>query len=616
MNDCVAHRGPDAEGYYLNPEGTIGLGHRRLSIIDTSEANNQPFFGHDKNHCLVFNGEIYNYAELRHQLTSPHHTSGDTEVLINGLVERGLDFLGGCIGMFAFAWADINERSIVLVRDRVGVKPLFVATWPNVVAFASELGPIEAFAKHQGLNLSLNQRAVSSLLNLGFVPGPLSMYHEVEKQEPGTWRHISFDLTQKKVAYWKLNEQVEPQKRPLSEADALNQLQELVEDAVAKRLVADVPLGCFLSGGTDSSLVSAVAQKHTDRAMKTFTIAFDYAEFDESKWAERVAAHIKSDHQTNREAEGMSYLQPSLDAYDEPLSSASVLPTLMVSTEAQHQVTVALSGDGGDEAFLGYGTYRWAQRLNSVAKQAGGYMVSPFLKASGHPRFARGANLFTLPRGISVQQHIFSQEQSMFHANDLNFMLRHYTPPYRLKQEPASRQLSAIERQNIQDYRYYMPDDLLVKVDRASMSVGLEVRVPLMDHRIVQFALNLPVEYRMHPSKGMKYLLKQLLRRYLPDELVDRQKWGFPSPLTHWLGGALSNFVEDTLGEERIRAVGLLKHQAVANLRARFATGKEPWTTYQMWGLICLQKWMEARPHIWSKPADDRLSTQALVASS
>ncbi|RDC64109.1 asparagine synthase (glutamine-hydrolyzing) [Adhaeribacter pallidiroseus] len=585
----IAHRGPDAVGFYF--DNTCGLGHRRLSILDLSVAANQPFYSSDGRYSIIYNGEVYNFQEIGLKLGISLKTTSDTEVILEAFIRWGPEFVNELNGMFAFAIFDLQTQTLFLYRDRMGVKPIYYYYDGERFAFASELKSIIElpFIKN---NISINKEAISQFLYLGYIPRPNSIYNEVQKLDSGTYLVLS-QTSLKKFHYWQLAEQVESEVLR-NEKLAKQTLKDLVISSVKYRMISDVPFGTFLSGGIDSSLVTAAAQHVSDKPVKTFSIAFEATKFNEAKYAAAVSKHLGTEHYefTVTEKEALEWVDQLTGIYDEPFADSSAIPTLLVSELARKKVTMILSGDGGDELFMGYGMYQWADRLANPFVRTFRKPIAAFLPVLGN-RFERAAHVFQYSEIKRLKSHIFSQEQYLFSEAEIDKLL---TPAFRSKpiiQENwnyKSRRLTPKEEQAFFDMCYYLQDDLLVKVDRATMRHSLEARVPLLDYRIVEFALNLSPDLKV---KGgiTKYLLKQVLYDFLPKELFNRPKWGFSIPLSTWLQKDLKYLIEDYLSEKIINTYEVVSYSEVKILKECFLQGKD-YLYNRVWLLIVLHKWL------------------------
>lgn len=596
----IQHRGPDADGFYFSPDKKVGFAHRRLSILDLSNAANQPMHSADGRYCIIFNGEVYNFKELKQALNDKGaslKTSSDTEVILELFIQEGAACFARLNGMFAFAIYDKQENIVTLCRDHVGIKPLFFYADENNFLFASEIKVIKNLLSGR---LKINSEAIPYFLHLGFIPEPLTIYSNTFKFPSAHYLEInvharSFDnVHQLAKPYWNLKDAIKT--TVLSdEVSAKKQLKELLLDSVEKQLISDVPIGTFLSGGIDSSLVTAIAAKVSGSdKIKTFSIAIDDGKYNESKYATAVAAHLQTEHHEFKvkEKEVMELVDKLIPAYDEPFADSSAFPTMMVSRLARKHVTVALSGDGGDELFHGYGMYSWAKRLSNPATPLIKNSLYAVSKLMGN-KYQRAGNLYDYPGKNKLATHIFSQEQYYFKEQELSGLL--VQPGFNstaINTQPVfSRKLSATEMQSFWDFNHYLKDDLLVKVDRASMQYSLESRVPLLDYRLVEFAYNL--DERLKIKNGtMKYLLKEVLYDYVPKEIFDRPKWGFSIPLTRWLKTDLKYLLDKYTSEEVISRYNVVNFSTVNKIKQQYLNGTD-YLFNRLWLIIVLHWWLE-----------------------
>ena len=588
MTDAIAHRGPDAAGYFLENAHAIGLGHRRLSVLDVSAAANQPFYSACGRYVMVYNGEVYNFKELKNKFQLQTVTNSDTEVIIELFAKMGVDVLPELNGMFALAIWDKAAKQLLLCRDRIGIKPLYYYNGSSGFAFASEIKALNTLP----LSKSINYNAVYSFLYSGYIHGTATIYNEYNKLMPGQYAVYKDGQIHIKN-YWQPEKAIAPQ-TITDEAQAKNALNELLVSAVSNCLISDVPLGVFLSGGTDSSIVAAIAQRLTSHPVKTFSIAFSESKFNEAPFAKAVANHIGSNHYEYlvNEKDAIALANDITRVYDEPYGDSSAIPTMLVSQLARQEVTVALSGDGGDELFMGYGFYTWANRLQNPLVAALRQPAAALLQLTGKSRYQRVAALLNYPDAQRKKSHIFSQEQYYFSETEIQQLL---IPPAQLVLNEdtgmLSRKLSIAEQQSFFDIKNYLPEELLVKTDRASMRYALEVRVPLLDHRLVEFSLNLSESLKIKNGTH-KYLLKQVLYDYVPQHLFNRPKWGFAVPLAKWLKTDLDYLVKDYLDEQVVRECKLVHYNYVQTLVQRFHNGTDYLYT-RIWALIILHKWFK-----------------------
>jgi asparagine synthase (glutamine-hydrolysing) len=609
MADAIAYRGPDGDGHWSDPAVGIALGHRRLAIIDLTPSGLQPMHSHDGRIVITYNGELYNRAEMAAELDRPWRGTSDTEVLVEAIAAFGIDgALARANGLFAFAAFDRGARTLHLARDRLGIKPLYWTRQNGVFAFASELKALRALA---GLTFALDPGALASYLRYACVPAPGTIFRDVAKLAPGHRVEARADgVTVRR--YWDVAEvarrgQQAPDLRP--EPEIVDELHDLLADAVKRQMVSDVPLGAFLSGGIDSSAVVALMQRAASRPVKTFSIGFREQAFNEAANAKAVAQHLGTDHtELVLSAADAQAIIPQLPAiYDEPFADSSQLPTFLVSRLARGQVTVALSGDGGDEVFGGYVRYQGIARLAGVARRLPGPLrrlaanAIELVSADAWDMLAR-----SLPSRLrpSHPGDKIRKGAAILGEDDPLEMYRRvvsYTPePGRLLPgvtEPAdvvarlgaeTRGLDVVAKLRLLDMLTYLPDDILTKVDRASMAVSLEARVPLLDHRVVEFAWRIPSSRLIADGVG-KRPLRAVLARYVPDALVDRPKTGFGIPVGEWLKGPLRPWAEDLLSPGAL-ADGLFDRATVRRWFDEFLSGRRD-AQHGLWAVLQFQAW-------------------------
>jgi asparagine synthase (glutamine-hydrolysing) len=590
MTNAIRHRGPNAEGFFYDQNEAIGLGHRRLSILDLSENANQPFFSEDGRYIIVFNGEVYNYREIQKKYAISCKTTSDTEVILKGYVLKGVSIFNEFNGMFAFAIWDSLEKELIIARDRLGIKPFYYFHSQSEFLFGSELKALSAVKK-----FGINAQAIADFLYLGYTPEDTTFYQGILKFPAGYYGVLKDNQLDIKP-FWKAEEKVNPQQAIYRNAEeAKGELKRLLTSSIEYRLISDVAVGTFLSGGTDSSVVTAIAQSISTKPVKTFSIGFKEAKFNEAEHAKKVAKHLGTEHHEYilSQQEALELFDGLLNIYDEPFADSSCIPTMLVSQMAKKEVTVALSGDGGDELFMGYGAYKWARRLDNALLKNTSKLLAPALKL-GNSRAKRVGNLIHVPNAKRTKSHIFSQEQYYFTEAEIENLLTHnYQKLHPQIQEEFTfkRNLNAAEKQAFFDLKNYLKDDLLKKVDIASMVHSLEVRVPILDYRIVEFALNLDEKFKHHQGED-KYLLKQLLYDYAPSSLFNRPKWGFGLPLVTWLKEDLKYMIDENLNQKTIETIGVVKYSVVQNLISRFLKG-ENHLYNRIWLLILLHKWMK-----------------------
>jgi asparagine synthase (glutamine-hydrolysing) len=590
MTDCLRYRGPDAEGYFFDEKKGVGLGHRRLSILDLSAAANQPFYSKDGRYSMIFNGEVYNFREVAEKYQIQTVTSSDSEVIIESFAKVGVDCFKDLNGMFAMAiWDNVDDK-LYLIRDRIGVKPLYYYHRNNQFAFSSELKGLFLLP----VKREINYESVSTFLYLGYIPGDATIYHHFNKLLPGHYAVYQQGMLAS-YPYWWLDSKIGPV-TATNESDAKDQLKQLLQSSVKYCMISDVPVGIFLSGGIDSSIVAAIAQSGSTSPVKTFSIGFKEEKYNEAKFAKKVAKHIGSDHHefTVTEQDALHLVEKLTDIYDEPYADSSAIPTYMVSQLARSKVTVALSGDGGDELFMGYSFYYWARRLNNPFIKAFRKPIGELLYRLGGNRTKRASYLFRYPSETKRKSHIFSQEQYYFSEAEVRYIVKHQAKVSMDEYICTNkRKLSPEEQQSFFDIKNYLPEELLVKSDRASMQHALEVRVPLLDYRLVEFAMNLPTSLKLKGSTG-KYLLKQVLYDYVPATFFDRPKWGFAIPLRIWLRKELSYLIEKYLSPSVVEECDLVQGHAVEEIKKEFFQGRD-YLYNRLWVLILLHKWYKEK---------------------
>lgn len=589
MTNCLSHRGPDSEGYFF--DDIAGLGHKRLKILDLSDKGNQPMHSKNGRFVIAYNGEVYNYNEIARELRAENTalnfvSSSDTEVILEAFSFWGEHFVHRLNGMFAIAIYDKIEKELYLYRDRIGIKPLYYHWDGSSLLFASE---INSFKEVQSVEKTINQQAIAAFLHLGYIPAPLSIYESIHKLEAGAFLKISKN-TLIKAKYWEPHSVIR-EGVITDEMEAQKQLESLIAHSVKSQLIADVPSGVFLSGGIDSSLIAAMAVKVSSAPINTFSIGFKENKFDESVHAQKVAGHLKTNHHEFivSHNDAIQILTGELfNTYGEPFADSSAIPTMLVSKLAKQYVTVALSGEGGDELFFGYGAYQWAKRLHNPFVK----LFKNTLSVTLNPWHPKASSLLKYNSSHNIHSHIFSQEQHLFSMPEvLNLINKAVGNNFMIDMKfPASRKLSEMEMQALFDLQYYLPDDLLTKVDRASMHYSLEARVPYLDHNIVELALNISPDLK-YKNGETKYLLKKILYQYIPKAYFDRPKQGFSVPLQQWLDNDLNFLINDFLSEKIIKKYGLVNYKEVEKLKIGYKKGGK-YLYNKLWLLIVLHKWL------------------------
>ena len=636
MSDTLVHRGPDDEGHWYDSEQRIGLGHRRLSILDLSTTGHQPMVSASGRYVIAFNGEVYNHLDLRKELEEdiffPSHSPvigrgevfwrghSDTETLLAGIEAWGLETtLKKSIGMFAMSVWDRETSTLTLARDRIGEKPLYYG-WQGeinsrVFLFGSELKSLKA---HPSFSADIDRGALCLLLRHNYIPCPYSIYKGISKLEPGSL--LSVSLAQPEPKIWKYWDVVEVARAGAAKPfegtpeQAVDALEVLAKDAVRRQMIADVPVGAFLSGGIDSSTVLALMQAQSSRPVKTFTIGFHEKCFNEAVLAKSVATHLGTDHTDLyvTPQQTMEVIQKLHTLYCEPFADSSQIPTFLVSKLAKQHVTVSLSGDAGDELFCGYSRYQLTSSLwgkisaipmpirTLTAK--GITAISPTVWDGSFGRFFRGSDTRRNSLGHKLHKGaaflLSSSVNELYYGmvshelNPVDCVIGGVEPPtYLTGLSPQFGELGAVEQMMTIDMISYLPDDILVKVDRASMAVSLEGRMPFLDHRIVEFACSLPLKYKLRDGQT-KWPLRQVLYRHVPRELIDRPKMGFSLPLHDWLRGPLRDWAEGLLNEDRLQREGYFHPIPIRKMWAAHISGQRNCMS-QLWNVLMFQAWLE-----------------------
>jgi len=599
MNDTLRHRGPDDGGLWVDCASGIVLAHRRLAILDLSPAGHQPMMSHCLGYVIAFNGEIYNFLDIRRELEKEGQclvSTSDTEVLVNACalwgVKRTLSRLNG---MFSFALWDRKEQTLTLARDRLGKKPLYYGWSQNTFLWGSEL---KALCSHPGFTRKLDRSSLALFIRLGYIPAPHSIYQNIYKLPPGHFLNVS--VPQHRVSpepYWCVKKMAErgiqdPFTGDLREA--ADELDAMLRDSICLRMLADVAVGAFLSGGIDSSLVVAMMQAQATASVKTFTIGFNEASHDEAIHAAQIAQHLGTEHTQLRlsSGEALDIIPSMAGIYDEPFADPSQIPTFLVSKLARQKVTVSLSGDGGDELFGGYseylvGTRRWKilQRLLPVRTLIGGCVKGMNVVTRGRFRKIEQLLEVTTPEAL----HHFHVSQWKHPADLVPEAIEHSTAF--TDRSLWADAMNDTERMMYMDLVNYLPEDILTKVDRASMATSLEARVPFLDYRVVEFAWRLPLDFKIHQGQG-KRILRSILSRYVPPRLFERPKMGFNVPLHLWLRGPLRPWVEELLDPTKLRQQGLFDPEPVRQTWMGHLNGKQN-SAHQLWGILMFQAWQQ-----------------------
>jgi len=594
MTTAIAHRGPDGDGFFS--DGPVGLGHRRLAIIDLVTGD-QPMSSDDGSVVLIFNGEIYNFRELRRELEArgaTFRTASDTEVILHAYEAWGVDCLPRLRGMFTFALWDKARRRLFLARDRVGIKPLVYAWDGRRLLFGSE---IKALLEDPTLPRELDWEALRDFLTLHYIPSPRTIFRSIRKLPPASYLLLDLDRPEPEIRrYWDLR--FEPDERP-SEADWLEGLRWHLSDAVRSHLVSDVPIGAFLSGGVDSSTVVALMAQATEGRVRTFSIGFDDGDFDELEHARAVAQRYETQHfEYVVKPNALDTLPRLAWQFDEPFADSSALPTYYVSKITREHVTVALSGDGGDENFLGYTRYARAQRLHERLDDLPAVLARPLLRLAARmlPPGARGQGYLDLLGAPPVDRYfkLVAYQRSETLRSLLSPGAREHVKPMvtpelfrRLAAEGRTRDYASTLQ--YLDIHSYLPDDILTKVDRTSMAVSLEARVPLLDHMLMEYVATMPTALKFRNGAG-KVILKRAMAADLPAGILDRRKMGFGLPIASWFRRELTDYVRDVLVGYRTRQRGLVDPVAVSALLDEHQSGGRDRSS-QIWALLALEEW-------------------------
>ncbi len=611
MTDVLHHRGPDDSGYgfhQISPsQTTIGLGHRRLSILDLTKHGHQPMAYEEIE--IVYNGEVYNFDEIKQELQKyDYHfdSHSDTEVILKAYHKWGLEAVHKFNGMFAITLYDKRKNMVYIIRDRSGIKPLYWYQKEEVILYASEL---KSFHKHPKFKKILNHNALALFLQYQYIPEPHSIFNDCFKLQAG--HYLEIDLETKKLRqhkYWDVIDAYNKPKLDISKNEAIEETEKILTSAFNYRMVSDVPVGIFLSGGYDSSLVTALLQKDNSQKLKTFTIGFHEKGYDETPYAREVAAHLGTEHReyycTQKDA--LEIIPKLAEIYDEPFSDDSAIPTTLVSQLARQEVTVALSADGGDELFAGYNKYslsaQYYKLFSKVPKVARAPLSAlmgkidpkhiPLAKDSDNfaTKYEKAKNILQAEDCVKVMQDVAHQ----ITQNELKKLIkRDFTLP---KTNFDTSKDLAKENDDLNamlaiDYKTYMLDDILTKVDRATMSVSLEGREPLLDYRIIEFVASLPSDYKYNDGIS-KYILKEITHKYIPKKMMDRPKMGFGVPLMEWFKDELKEYFLHYLDEARLEKEGIFDAKEVVLMRNRYLSGDKV-SIETLWSLLMFQMWYE-----------------------
>ena len=609
MTQVLAHRGPDGEGYgiYNSPHATLGLGHRRLSIIDLSEGGSQPQAFQSLH--ITFNGEIYNYAEIKKRLQDKghsFHSHSDTEVILHAYSEWGADALRQFIGMFAFVIYDERKETVFACRDRAGVKPFFYYWKNGFFLFGSEL---KALIQHPGFIKDIDLDAVAAFMQYGYVPTPYCIFKDVQKLKPGYY--LEFNIKSQTLVtkqYWNVYDAYNKPALEIDLPDAITETEKLLSNAFQYRMVSDVPVGVFLSGGFDSTCVTALLQKNNTDKIKTFTIGVPDVGLNEAPFAKEIASHLGTDHTEYycTEKEALEIVPQLPFFYDEPFADSSAIPTTLVSKIAREKVTVALSADAGDEIFAGYNRYDYVMKYGKKLQQVPRFLrksaaaVMDLIPADAipvlnkkylfHSRYEKVKTLFKNPSGRNILMSLTRQ----MNDNDILDLFKTSISPLLTafdSQELRKENYSELAYMMAVDYQTYLLDDILQKVDRATMSVSLEGREPFLDQRIIEWAARLPMDYKYN-NGNKKFILKEIVYKYVPKEMMDRPKMGFGIPIAKWLQNELKPYVDKYFDEDFVLRQDIFKSEEIRRIKRSFYEGKIE-RAEKIWYILMFQMWYD-----------------------
>ena len=628
MNSAISHRGPDTNGTWLDKNSGIVLGHQRLSIIDLSVAGNQPMRSNSGRFILTYNGEVYNHLEIRKEIEKSNSNikwrgNSDTETLLEAIDFWGIEItLKKIDGMFAFGLWDHKIRSLILVRDRIGEKPLYYG-WQGkgndkVFLFGSEL---KALKVHPEFNGVINRDAIALQLRHNCIPAPYSIYKDIYKLLPGHYLELKESdlkngLLPSSKTYWSLTEKAiygNNNQLALSEIDIQKDLEKHLQSSVKKQMISDVPLGAFLSGGIDSSAVVALMQAQSNHPVKTFSIGFSEDDYSEAKYAKKIAQHLGTDHTelyvSSKKAMEVIPKLPSI--YDEPFSDSSQIPTYLVSQLAKQHVKVALSGDGGDELFCGYNRYLMSKKFSNIYRymplslrkilKSGLQSISPqnWSKISkllpGFSEYSNFGDKIYKVANVLEAKTLYDQYYMLCShwQNPTEAVINSKEPSTLLIEiKPELKGLNIQQEMMVLDFVTYLPDDILVKVDRAAMASSLETRVPFLDHKLIEYVWKIPQSLKLRDGQG-KWILRQILNQYVPKNLMERPKMGFGVPIDTWLRGPLKDWAENLLNEKRLQQEGYFNPKLIRDKWAEHLNGKKNWQ-YDLWDVLMFQAWIDA----------------------
>lgn len=613
MSSNIQSRGPDSSGVWVDENKQLAIGHQRLSIIDLSLAGHQPMCSRTGNSVIAYNGEVYNANDIRDELVKEgvqFKGYSDTEVVVEACEIWGVTkAVKKLIGMFAFALWDVRSETLVLVRDRLGIKPLYWGNINHTVFFGSQL---KSFYPHPKFEPAICKMALSKFLQFNYIPAPYSIFDKIYKVNPGTILRFTKYGEKHEEVYWQLSDYAGLEKDDRDESDIILATESLMKDSISKRMISDVPLGAFLSGGIDSSVVVALMQSQASMPVKTFSIGFSESDYNEAHYAKRVAKHLGTEHHewyvTSKEAQDVIPKIP--DIFDEPFADMSQIPTYLVSKLAREHVAVSLSGDGGDELFSGYNRYKFVEQVwDKIGKAPYPFREIGKRSLTMLPPKHWDRLSYLLPKKIKPKRfgdkiHKFAKLMSSrdifeYYEKCISF----WQPSEQIvsnflcddesvwSKYSVPSNLNYIEKMQLLDTYTYLPDDILAKVDRASMAVGLEARVPLLDHRLVEAAWKTPFNLKMRKGQT-KWILRKILEKYVPNELIDRPKMGFGVPVGDWLRGPLKEWAEQLLSKSAINDFGYLRAEGITEKWQSHLTGVEN-EQYSLWGVLMFHSWLQ-----------------------
>jgi asparagine synthase (glutamine-hydrolysing) len=604
MNNSLHHRGPDDEGqnFYENNTFQIGLAHKRLSILDLSKHGHQPMIFQYLE--IVYNGEVYNFKEIREELENDKYifeSDSDTEVILKAYHKWGIDFIQKLIGMFSIVIYDKSKNKIFMIRDRAGVKPFYYYEKNGLFLFSSEL---KSFHEHPNFKKEIDYNGLASFFRYGYIAAPYTIFKHTHKLEAGHYIEYNLDLNKKIIhKYWDVYEFYNKPKLNISENEAIEKIEELLQSAVNYRMVADVDVGVFLSSGYDSTAVTALLQKNSDKKLKTFTIGFESKEFNEANLAKKYSEILGTEHfeYIATEQDALDIIPKLADIYDEPFGDSSAIPTILVSQIAKKEVSVVLSADGSDEIFGGYNKHHTVPLLYNKFNTLSKYknilnLIRPIFqntvinRLNILPNYRNKVNKFYDMLNQNSLEEIFNRSNYYLNDEEIKILIKKdfkisnnfNTMKYIENNDSTSNILGV-------DYKTYLVDDILTKVDRATMSVSLEGREPFLDHRIVEFVAQLPINLK-YKDNTPKYLLKQIVHKYISKEIIDKPKKGFSIPIKEWYDRRLKDYFMDYLSQEAIEEVGVLDYNFVKEILQRYENG-ETFLIKNIWFLFIFQQW-------------------------